>query len=152
MRVKCRHLNNKDHWMKPIPLRNTAAASACDLRLTDSPTAINPLAILFMAAVVGTPHRLSCVADKGVACCRTNAWGVPVHTDNYPPVNRRFSVRRCWRCHYFWCATRAEAGGLGSRKLKGINVLFAGGACVAGEISLAANTRRRHGVSAKGQP
>lgn len=34
-----------------------------------------PLAILFMAAVVGTLVGLAAVADKGVAGCRTNVWG-----------------------------------------------------------------------------
>lgn len=35
-----------------------------------------PLAILFMAAVVGTLVGLAAVAfDKGVARCRTNVWG-----------------------------------------------------------------------------
>lgn len=94
-----------------------------------------PLAILFMAAVVGTLVGLAAVAfDKGVARLQNQRMGALVHTaDNYPLL-----LTVAFLCSavlamfgYFWCAnTRPKQGDRGSRKLKGrwkINVLFAGG-------------------------
>lgn len=93
-----------------------------------------PLAILFMAAVVGTLVGLAAVADKGVARLQNQRMGALVHTaDNYPLL-----LTVAFLCSavlamfgYFLVRKYApEAGGRGSRKLKGrwkINVLFAGG-------------------------
>lgn len=93
-----------------------------------------PLAILFMAAVVGTLVGLAAVAfDKGVAWLQNQRMGALVHTaDNYPLL-----LTVAFLCSavlamfgYFGAQIRARSRGIGSRKLKGrwkINVLFAGG-------------------------
>ncbi|XPE61163.1 hypothetical protein ACNKHT_01085 [Shigella flexneri] len=59
-----------------------------------------PLAILFMAAVVGTLVGLAAVAfDKGVALLQNQRWALVHMADNYPLLlTVAFLVRRCWRC------------------------------------------------------
>lgn len=116
-----------------------------------------PLAILFMAAVVGTLVGLAAVAfDKGVARLQNQRMGALVHTaDNYPLL-----LTVAFLCSavlamfgYFWCAnTRRKQVVRGSRKLKGAGRSTSRSlvACVAGEILWrAGDTRRRHGARAR---
>ncbi len=96
-----------------------------------------PLAILFMAAVVGTLVGLAAVAfDKGVAWLQNQRMGALVHTaDNYPLL-----LTVAFLCSavlamfgYFLVRKYApEAGGSGIPEIEGaleINVPFAGGVC-----------------------
>lgn len=96
-----------------------------------------PLAILFMAAVVGTLVGLAAVAfDKGVAWLQNQRMGALVHTaDNYPLL-----LTVAFLCSavlamfgYFWCAnTRRkqvvrDPGSEGA--LEDQRPRFAGGVC-----------------------
>ncbi len=95
-----------------------------------------PLAILFMAAVVGTLVGLAAVAfDKGVAWLQNQRMGALVHTaDNYPLLLTVAFLCSAVLAMFGYFLVRKYAPGSrvdrGSRKLKGrwkINVLFAGG-------------------------
>ncbi len=117
-----------------------------------------PLAILFMAAVVGTLVGLAAVAfDKGVAWLQNQRMGALVHTaDNYPLL-----LTVAFLCSavlamfgYFLVRKYApEAGGSGIPEIEGALEDQRPGslvACIAGEILWrAGDTRRRHGARAR---
>lgn len=82
-----------------------------------------PLAILFMAAVVGTLVGLAAVAfDKGVAWLQNQRMGALVHTaDNYPLL-----LTVAFLCSavlamfgYFWCANTRPKQGSGIPEIEG---------------------------------
>ncbi|STE52162.1 H(+)/Cl(-) exchange transporter [Escherichia coli] len=117
-----------------------------------------PLAILFMAAVVGTLVGLAAVAfDKGVAWLQNQRMGALVHTaDNYPLL-----LTVAFLCSavlamfgYFLVRKYApEAGGSGIPEIEGgagRSTSRSLVACIAGEVLWrAGDTRRRHGVGAR---